>query len=180
MKLSRAVVGGLIGGIAVMAIVWLAGWASGSDGDLSALLGAVITHDDGLLAWTTGCVVQLVVAVVAAIVYAAIFEWVVRRARRDRRAWLWRWGMSSSPGSLSGFYLSTASSRRDCSRRRRSWSTGDCGCWPHSSSRIWCSGSSLERCTAHRFIRQTKAQSTGTKWRAECRDGFGPARVATG
>ncbi|HEY5060453.1 MAG TPA: hypothetical protein VII52_02905, partial [Gemmatimonadaceae bacterium] len=45
----------------------------------SALLGAVITHDDGLLAWTTGCVVQLVVAVVAAIAYAAIFEWVVRR-----------------------------------------------------------------------------------------------------
>jgi hypothetical protein len=79
MKLSRAVVGGLIGGVAVMAIVWLGGWASGSDGDLSALLGAVITHDDGLLAWTIGCVVQLVVAAVAAIVYAAIFEWVARR-----------------------------------------------------------------------------------------------------
>ena len=79
MKLSRAVVGGLIGGVAVMAIVWLGGWASGNDGDLSALLGAVITHDDGLLAWTIGCVVQLVVAVVAAIVYAAIFEWVARR-----------------------------------------------------------------------------------------------------
>lgn len=79
MKLSRAIVGGLIGGVAVMAIVWLAGWATGGDGDLSALLGAVITHDDGLLAWTSGCVVQLVVAVIAAIAYAAIFEWVVRR-----------------------------------------------------------------------------------------------------
>jgi hypothetical protein len=80
MKIRRAVVAGLVGGVVATAVIALAGWSSRSDGDLSALFGAVISGRDDWLGWIAGSAVQLVVAIVAALMYAAVFEWVTRRS----------------------------------------------------------------------------------------------------
>jgi hypothetical protein len=80
MRTWRAIAAGLVGGVLAIAILRGAAWISGGDADLCALLGAVMTGDTGTAAWIAGCVLQLVAAVAAAIAYAAIFEWVIRRA----------------------------------------------------------------------------------------------------
>lgn len=80
MKLARAVAAGLLGTCVVVAIVWIGGVASAKAADLCTLLGASILEDRGLWPWILGAALQLVIGVVAAIVYAAIFEWVTRRA----------------------------------------------------------------------------------------------------
>ena len=79
MKLRRAIIAGVVGGIVVIIIMAIAGAISGADADLSALGGAVIIGREGAGSWLIGCVAQIVVAIVAALAYAAIFEWVVRR-----------------------------------------------------------------------------------------------------
>jgi hypothetical protein len=80
MKIWRAVAAGLVGGVLAIAIVRGAAALSGGEGDLCALLGAVVTGEIGTAPWIAGCVAQLAAAVVAAIAYAAIFEWIVMRA----------------------------------------------------------------------------------------------------
>lgn len=80
MRTWRAIVAGLAGGVLAIAIVQGAAWVSGGAGDLCGLLGAVVTGDAGTGAWIVGCAAQLAVAAVGGIAYAAIFEWVVRRA----------------------------------------------------------------------------------------------------
>lgn len=62
-----------------MATVAFAGRVTGSMADLCALAGAVITGRDDALAWVVGGAAQLLVAVIAALAYAAVFEWVTRR-----------------------------------------------------------------------------------------------------
>lgn len=80
LNLRRAITAGVVGYILVVAVVAFAGRLSGSDADLCALAGALVTGRDDSVAWLTGCAVQLLVAVVAALAYAAIFEWITRRA----------------------------------------------------------------------------------------------------
>lgn len=80
MKIPRAVAASLLGTVVVIVIVWLGGLVSGRDADLCALLGAAVTEVRGTWSWLLGAVLQLLIGVVAAIVYAAIFEWVTRRA----------------------------------------------------------------------------------------------------
>jgi len=61
-------------------IVRLGGRLAGHDADLCALLGASIAAHRGIWPWLLGAALQLVIGIVVAIVYAAIFEWVTRRA----------------------------------------------------------------------------------------------------
>lgn len=80
MKLLRAVVSGLVGAVIVYAIVAIAGRAAGREADLCLLLGASITGQAGAWTWVVGAIGQLVTGAVAAVIYAAIFEWVTQRA----------------------------------------------------------------------------------------------------
>lgn len=80
MKLVRAVVLGVVGTVLVYLIVLAAGALSSNNADLCLLTGASLTGLLGGWSWLIGAVGQLIVAIIAAIVYAAIFEWVTRRA----------------------------------------------------------------------------------------------------
>ncbi len=80
MRFWRTIIAGIAAGALAIAIVGGAGWLSGVDADLCMLLGAVVTGDTGTTTWLVGGLGQLLVAVVAAIIYAIIFEWVTRRA----------------------------------------------------------------------------------------------------
>jgi len=80
MKIPRAVAAGVLGTVVVIAVVWLGGLASRQDADICALLGASVTEVRDAWTWVLGLALQLVIGIVAAIVYAAIFEWVTRRA----------------------------------------------------------------------------------------------------
>ena len=80
MKTSRAIAAGVLGTVIVIVVVWIGGLVAGHDADLCALLGASILADRGMWPWLLGAALQVVIGVVAAIVYAAIFEWVTRRA----------------------------------------------------------------------------------------------------
>jgi hypothetical protein len=80
MNMRRAIIAGLIGGVLAIAIVRGAAWLSGGEGDLCALLGAVVTGREGTAGWIAGCVMQLVAAVAAAVIYAMIFEFVMNHA----------------------------------------------------------------------------------------------------
>jgi hypothetical protein len=80
MKIGRAIVAGIVGGIVVIVAMIVVGVVAGTDADLCALAGAVITGREDAAAWVIGCASQMVVAVIAALVYAAVFEWIVRRA----------------------------------------------------------------------------------------------------
>lgn len=80
MKLTRAIVAGLIGAVIVWIIVLVGGMISKRHADLCLLLGASITGSADVASWIAGAVGQLVLGAVSGIVYAAIFEWVTRRA----------------------------------------------------------------------------------------------------
>ena len=80
MKLTRAIVAGLIGAVIVWVIVLVGGIISKSHSDLCLLLGASITGSAGTLSWITGAVGQLLLGAISGVVYAAVFEWVTRRA----------------------------------------------------------------------------------------------------
>lgn len=80
MNVGRAIAAGVIGAVIVYLIVYVAGSLSGTDADLCLLSGASLTGSAGALSWLFGAIGQLVIAVIATLVYAAIFEWVTRRA----------------------------------------------------------------------------------------------------
>jgi hypothetical protein len=79
MKIGRAAVAGLVGCVVVLLMIAIAGMLSGADADLCALGGAVVTGREGATSWVIGLVAQLAIAIIAALAYAAVFEWVVRR-----------------------------------------------------------------------------------------------------
>jgi hypothetical protein len=80
MKVVRATLTGVFGGALVFAIVLAAGAVSNHHADLSLLLGSSITAGAGAWTWAAGAAAQLMIAVIAALLYAAIFEWITRRA----------------------------------------------------------------------------------------------------
>jgi len=80
MNLSRAIIAGLAGCVVVLLVTWIAGYVLDADTDLAALSAATLFARSDGVAWLAGLIVQVLVGVIAAIVYAAIFEWVTRRA----------------------------------------------------------------------------------------------------
>ena len=79
-KTGRAIVAGIVGGIVVVAALILVGWISGASADLCRLGGVILTGRMDAIGWLAGAAAQLVIAIIAALVYAAIFEFVTRRA----------------------------------------------------------------------------------------------------
>lgn len=80
MKLTRPILAGVVGVVIVYIIVLFGGELSGRSTDLCYLLGASISARLDGWTWLLGAVGQLVIGIVAALVYAAVFEWVTRRA----------------------------------------------------------------------------------------------------
>lgn len=80
MKLTRTLVIGVLGAIIAVAIERLAGLVAGRDADLCRLVGAALTGTTDTTSMLLGCAAQLVVAVISAYIYAAIFEFATRRA----------------------------------------------------------------------------------------------------
>lgn len=80
MKLGRAIVAGIAGGIVVVTAMSVSGWITDANADLCRLGGVVLTGRLDAIGWLAGAAAQLAVAIIAAIVYAAIFELVTRRA----------------------------------------------------------------------------------------------------
>lgn len=79
-RVGRAETAGIAGGILVVVVVRVAGWLVESDADLCTLGGAVLLRRTDAVGWLAGAVAQLLIAIVAALVYALVFEWVTRRA----------------------------------------------------------------------------------------------------
>lgn len=79
-RVGRAVAAGIAGGILVVAAVRIAGWLVASDADLCTLGGAVLLGRTDAIGWLVGAAAQLLIAIVAALVYALVFECVTRRA----------------------------------------------------------------------------------------------------
>jgi len=80
MKIGRAIVAGIVGGIVVVIALIVVGWLVGANADLCRLGGVILTRRLDAAGWLAGAVAQLVIAIIAALVYAAIFELVTRRA----------------------------------------------------------------------------------------------------
>ena len=80
MKLGRAILVGVIGAVIVFVIVWITGRVVGVAADLASLTAAALVGQTGGAAWVAGFVAQLLLGACAAIVYAAIFEWVTERS----------------------------------------------------------------------------------------------------
>jgi hypothetical protein len=80
MRLSRAISAGVVGCAIVVALVWLGGQIDHTDADLPALAASIVFGDTGTAAWIGGLVTQLIIATVAAFVYAGVFEFVTERA----------------------------------------------------------------------------------------------------
>jgi uncharacterized membrane protein len=80
MRISRVLLSGVVGCIVAVAIMVLAARLSGSAVDICTLTGALVIGRTDALGWAVGFIVQLTIAVIAAFVYAGIFEWVTRRA----------------------------------------------------------------------------------------------------
>jgi hypothetical protein len=79
-KVGRAIVAGIAGGIVVVTALIVVGWIAGASSDLCRLGGVILTGRTDAVGWLAGAAAQLGVAIIAAIVYAAIFEFVTRRA----------------------------------------------------------------------------------------------------
>jgi hypothetical protein len=56
------------------------GWITGANSDLCMFTGVVLTGRLDAIGWLAGAAAQLAIAIIAAIVYALIFELVTRRA----------------------------------------------------------------------------------------------------
>ena len=80
MRIGRAISAGIVGGIVVVVALCVIGWITGANSDLCMLGGVVLTGRLDAIGWLAGAAAQLVVAIIAAIVYALIFEFVTRRA----------------------------------------------------------------------------------------------------
>jgi hypothetical protein len=84
MKVGRAILAGIVGCIIALAIIGIAGSLWHTHADLCALFGDMLVGNRTGGGWLLGAAVQLVIAIIAALIYAAIFEWVTHRAG----AWL--------------------------------------------------------------------------------------------
>jgi hypothetical protein len=79
-KTARAITAGIVGGIVVVMALIVVGWISGASSDLCRLGGVILTGRLDAVGWLAGAAAQLVIAIIAAIIYAAIFEFVTGRA----------------------------------------------------------------------------------------------------
>jgi hypothetical protein len=78
-KVGKAILAGIIGGLAMTALAWLAR-ATGIDLNGEMMLGTMTGNAPGPGTWTVGLMMHLVLSALIALLYAAGFERVTRRA----------------------------------------------------------------------------------------------------
>lgn len=79
-KLGAALRAGFLGAIAVLIVEIVSTRIFGVDVNLSGLIGGLLLDQIGTGPWIVGAVVQVVLGLVAGIIYAAIFEWITHSA----------------------------------------------------------------------------------------------------
>lgn len=79
-RLGAALRAGLLGAIAVLIVEIVSIRILGVDVNLSALIGALLLDQIGSGPWLIGAAVQIILGLIAGIIYAAIFEWITHRA----------------------------------------------------------------------------------------------------
>jgi len=79
MKTGRAIVAGLVGGVAMTVFAWLVRQA-GLDMNAEAMLGSMMSNAPGLATWLIGFMMHLVISALVALLYAWGFEHVTHRA----------------------------------------------------------------------------------------------------
>src|SRR5688572_7276693 len=79
MKLIKAIFAGIVGGLAMTGLGWLAR-AGGLNFNAEMMLGTMLGYPEGQDAWIVGLVLHLVLSIFIALLYAAAFEAVAHRA----------------------------------------------------------------------------------------------------
>jgi hypothetical protein len=79
MKVFKAIFAGIVGGLCMTGIGWLAR-AGGIDYNAEMLLGTMLGYPAGQDAWTIGLGVHTVISIVVALLYAMGFEAIAHRA----------------------------------------------------------------------------------------------------
>ncbi|MGQ0643293.1 MAG: hypothetical protein ACT4P6_21315 [Gemmatimonadaceae bacterium] len=79
MKVFKAIFAGIVGGLAMTGLGWLAR-AGGLDYNAEMLLGTMLGYAVGQDAWLVGLALHLVISIFIALLYAAGFEAVAHRA----------------------------------------------------------------------------------------------------
>lgn len=80
MKTSKAVIAGIIGAVAMTAIMWMGRTLMGMPANLEMMLGTMFGGPPGPMKWALGFAMHLMAGVAFALIYAAIFEKVTHRA----------------------------------------------------------------------------------------------------
>jgi len=79
MKTGRAIVAGLVGGLAMTLLAWLVR-LTGLQMNAEMMLGSMVSSSPGLTTWLIGFVMHLVISALIALIYAWGFERVTHRA----------------------------------------------------------------------------------------------------
>jgi hypothetical protein len=79
MKTGRAIVAGLVGGLAMTLFAWLVR-QTGLQMNAEMMLGSMVSSSPGPTAWLIGFVIHLVISALIALIYAWGFERVTHRA----------------------------------------------------------------------------------------------------
>jgi hypothetical protein len=79
MKSGKALVAGLVGGVAMTVLAWLVR-RLGLDMNAEMMLGSMVSSSPGLATWLIGFVMHLVISALIALIYAWGFERVTHRA----------------------------------------------------------------------------------------------------
>jgi hypothetical protein len=79
MKAGRAIVAGLVGGLAMTVLAWLVR-QTGLQMNAEMMLGSMVSSSPGLTTWLIGFVMHLVISALIALAYAWGFERVTHRA----------------------------------------------------------------------------------------------------
>jgi hypothetical protein len=79
MKIGKALVAGLVGGVAMTVLGWLVR-QTGLQMNAEMMLGSMVSSSPGLTTWLIGFVIHLVISALIALIYASGFERVTHRA----------------------------------------------------------------------------------------------------
>lgn len=80
MKTTKAIIAGLVGAVAMTAIMWMGRTFMGMPANLEMMLGTMFGGSPGPMKWALGFAIHLSAGVVFALIYAAIFEKVTNRS----------------------------------------------------------------------------------------------------
>lgn len=79
MKVGRAFVAGIVGGVAMSGVMWIGRTFLGMDVNLSMMLGTMVVQPPGAVAWSVGFLMHLMISGLIALLYAWGFEHVTHR-----------------------------------------------------------------------------------------------------